>query len=761
MAAGAVLQKTGLDLNPAYTVRFSGRVWGALGNPVFLAGYLSLTVPVGFYFLSRAATMIFGDGSRAKGGRSFYPGLALAAVALIALILQVTALYWTRSRGPLLALAAGLFLLAILTLIGRGRPKTASVLILILLLIAGAAFSVPGLVGRLPANLVSAVRLEGAATSGTGLVRLHLWRGVMELIAANPARLPLGYGPETMAVTLPPHTPAELMYLENPQSVPDRAHNALLDRAASQGLVGVAAFIFFLGCAFRIGLKRMGLASDRRRAGLFWLLFLLGGAAGWLSVYPLSLDPALSAPLAGLGLVGGLFVFLLICGFRLSAPKAPDLSGDMVAANTLLSVLVIHWVEIQFGFSVDATGLFFLIAAALLDKDYSDRAGSTVSDDAPDFSLAAATAMIAAVIYYGYFWAARINVFFGWAVALGAILVIGFGLVRPWSQNVGATENREKTKVRLQAALAAGSFLFYLALDRALVWYSSVRDLPGGDIMGQARDKIIRQEALFIWTLTLVGIVVAVSARPGDREKRIRAAAWRACGFVAPVGLVLSLLIWPNLRFITADTFTKGAADLRNHRLWTEAAVCLERAVEAEPEWARRYQNQAQLLFDWSREKDGAEREELLGRALRMAQKASLLAPRDFRAQGHLAELTAAWARATPNREIGIERMAAADRSYQAALALAPRHVVLMVRHGFAVEALGDRERAIRIYERALELYPEDFQSHLRLAFLRRWSGDFDSSRRHAREALRLAPPGWKNRAVEQMAGIEAGGDNQ
>ena len=96
--------------------------------------------------------------------------------------------------------------------------------------------------------------------SGTAGQRLLLWSSVVRLFEASPpSRLVVGFGPESLALVLPPHLPAELPERTwRPDLYHDRAHNALLDAVAAGGLLRLLAGLGLAFAALRAALRLAG-----------------------------------------------------------------------------------------------------------------------------------------------------------------------------------------------------------------------------------------------------------------------------------------------------------------------------------------------------------------------------------------------------------------------------------------------------------------------------------------------------------------------
>jgi hypothetical protein len=97
-----VLQHFGLDPLP-WGGDVTKRVAGQMGNAIFIAAYLIMVVPLTLGRILDAFTNILGDEILS------YADVLRSAIYIFTLAIQLLAIYWSGSRGPLIGLAAGLF----------------------------------------------------------------------------------------------------------------------------------------------------------------------------------------------------------------------------------------------------------------------------------------------------------------------------------------------------------------------------------------------------------------------------------------------------------------------------------------------------------------------------------------------------------------------------------------------------------------------------------------------------------------------------
>ncbi|MCL5958750.1 MAG: O-antigen ligase family protein [Chloroflexi bacterium] len=260
-----LLQNLVLMLIVSYTNKSANLWWGAFGG---VAIFLNLAILVRVRRPTRETVLA--------------EVVAYASLMLV----QLTAIVLTQSRGPFLGIGAGVFVFAFLLAIRSGSQRLLSVSsavtgVLIAFLIV---FNVPNsplapikkipYIGRLGEILETEY--------GSGKVRLLIWQGAWQLIthppsvglqgdALNSLRPIIGYGPEAMYVAYNKVYPPDLAHHEARNASPDRSHQVLLDLLVTTGVVGLAAFLFVLGSALRLAWSVL-----RRSEHLHYQLLVIG-----------------------------------------------------------------------------------------------------------------------------------------------------------------------------------------------------------------------------------------------------------------------------------------------------------------------------------------------------------------------------------------------------------------------------------------------------------------------------------------------------
>jgi O-antigen ligase len=278
-----------------------------MGNPIFIAAYLIMVIPLTLGHLVRSFSSIL-----AKEG-DVLTNAILSACYIFALSVQMVCTIFTKSRGPWIGLMAGLFFFAFLLAVIKRKKG-------LILAIVGAALALALflVVFNLPKSPFASLRKApyigrmGQVFERMGAGRVLIWRGVVDMIMANPFRAIIGYGPETMFVAYNPFYPPELAYavirIESPErnASPDRSHNETFDALVTTGLRGLASALFL-----------------------------------WLWKGPEFIGVSLP-----LGIVFGLVGYLALSAFAFHGQSKEEYQLLLTA---LLSGLMAHFIEIQFG----------------------------------------------------------------------------------------------------------------------------------------------------------------------------------------------------------------------------------------------------------------------------------------------------------------------------------------------------------------------------------------------------------------------------
>lgn len=207
----------------------ASHAYGTLGQWNVLGSFLDLAWPLVLWELAEART---------------WPGRILAAnagaVIGLALMLSFSRSAW--AAGLLATIAMGTWYL-------RQNARLATIALGALVAIAGIAIAAVWLAGGDSFTTALAARAGSMAQPESWAPRLVIWQETLHLIASSPV---VGYGPDTFGLVFPRFNTgyhAELI---------DKAHAETLQVFATQGLLGVAAYVwivvaFALACWRRRG----------------------------------------------------------------------------------------------------------------------------------------------------------------------------------------------------------------------------------------------------------------------------------------------------------------------------------------------------------------------------------------------------------------------------------------------------------------------------------------------------------------------------
>jgi putative inorganic carbon (HCO3(-)) transporter len=193
---------------------------GVYGDPNYLAEYLALIVPIAVAFIARRGSSV---------------GVRLLCIA--ALILAVTCIVLTFSRGGFLGLVAGGLVWAI-----RERAQRTKALVLSAALAVGVAIFAPATLWERTDTL------EEFQQDQSALGRVYAWHVASAVNLDHPLR---GVGGGAFREAWPIYAPPEV------REHPLVAHNIFLDTLGELGWVGFFLFLTFAGSAtgavFRAG----------------------------------------------------------------------------------------------------------------------------------------------------------------------------------------------------------------------------------------------------------------------------------------------------------------------------------------------------------------------------------------------------------------------------------------------------------------------------------------------------------------------------
>ena len=403
-----ILQHYQLDpLN--WSTTMGERITGAnMGNPIFVAAYLIMAVPVTISKLIESFLAI----NQQKDRRAVL-WIAILLYAII-VILQVVCILFTLSRGPWLGLFGAFFIFFLGTLIFEARKDTTDLRFNMKDIIKAFLFALGGIVtGFLPAYLYFFIKKKGfrwlwlgfvfqiiiltaflfilnlpntplkpilkipyvsrlgelsyKAEFGTTRVRILIWDGTIDLIRSNHLRMIAGYGPESMKHVWDPYSPGELAQHESKSSAPDRAHNEAFDRIVTTGFIGFFLYMALMGSIFYFGFKWLGLIKTKAHKAFFFIVTMIGSILGIL--LPRVIQGTFSFAGVGLsfGFILAISIYLIVAPFMMRKYRQNNVqAGRYFLILGLLAGIAAHFIEIHFGIAIASTRLYFFAFTAMI-----------------------------------------------------------------------------------------------------------------------------------------------------------------------------------------------------------------------------------------------------------------------------------------------------------------------------------------------------------------------------------------------------------
>jgi len=386
IALYGLIQHNGLDPLP-WGGDVQTRVAANMGNAIFVAAYLIMIFPLAVGRIAESFKAILTE------EESDWADVVRAAGYIFIAAVDLIAIWYTQSRGPLLGLiAASYFLLLLLALSSRTKWGAASTLSIITATALVVGFLAVINTPDGPLQSLQRVPWLGRLGEvfdfehGTGKVRALIWDGMVDLILPHePIQYPdghpdpfnalrplVGYGPESIYVAYNSFYPPLLGHYESRTASPDRSHNETLDSLAITGLLGLIAYLGIFGSAFYYGFKWLGLVKDRRQRNL--LFGLVAGLSAcsvaffwwWqgLNFFGASLT---------LGIASGLGIYLAITAItssvrllRSNEDTLPLLHPHHFLLTSIVAAFMAHFIEINFGIAIASTRTTFWAYAGVL-----------------------------------------------------------------------------------------------------------------------------------------------------------------------------------------------------------------------------------------------------------------------------------------------------------------------------------------------------------------------------------------------------------
>ena len=418
MSFYGIMQRFGLDTYQWQQFFTQTRITSTLGNPIFVGGFLVPIIP-----LTAAALLHAGHLLRTARPRTSAHWLRTAIYA-VSIPMQLLALWYTGSRGPVLAVVPGLMLAGLVLLAVTGRRSLVAMLTAAALasVVFIALLNIPRgplehlrdadtTLGRL-GHLLDGSRDSPASTRQ----RVLIWEGVLQAVLPhapvafstggsdrwNFIRPVVGYGLETLTFVFQQFFPPEFAQLDRWRAIsqqgegttivltysptaPDRSHNEFFDALVFGGVLGALAYLLLFAIAIYWLYGIAGLLPNQNAKRIYWLLAVSGAIGGAVAVR-LALGLQYVGVGLPLGMLAGTGLYLLgIAGLhRIPSPASTDVPKLLVCAG-IVGALTAHFVDLHFGIPTGATRLvlWLLLASAAVLPQLNTPAQPTHADHAP------------------------------------------------------------------------------------------------------------------------------------------------------------------------------------------------------------------------------------------------------------------------------------------------------------------------------------------------------------------------------------------
>ncbi|MFP3896401.1 MAG: O-antigen ligase family protein [Anaerolineales bacterium] len=689
------------------------------------------------------------------------PFLLMGAYGII-LSAQLVCILFSQSRGPLLGIAGGLFFFGLLyAFLHRHRTATAvlvgvAVAVLLFLIIINVPSSPLAGVRDLP--YVGRLGRVFEVQEGTGKVRVLIWEGAVEMIAADPLRTVIGYGPESMYVAYNPFYPPELAHYEKRNASPDRSHNETFDALVTTGLVGFLVYMFLFTNIFYYGLRWMGLIRGTSERRLFVGCGIAGGALGLL--VPLIVDGSLR--FAGVGLPMGFiaavsaYVTVQALSGRARRPDTNVRPQDRWRALLLIALFastVAHFVEIHFGIAIAATRTYFwtytaifaLLGQDLISGVTTDAIGASAKHGTADHRNARSRQPRGL----------RTDSLSTQRIALG--LLIGFILITmAWDYTTNPLSSGDPLEVLITSLTTMTAKGARGETSLGIFWLGVATFIISTSIAALELAMHHREDPDLDGLLSSLGIIGGIAAAMGLVFALIHAArlgpgievsnliyefyvvtglVWLILGitsymgsprpsttvqgtlvFLYPILLIACLFFVDarNIRPIKADSLYKQGLKYDSAGSWDEAIYFYERAIDVAPREDHYYLFQGRALMEKGKRVEAPEqRDAYLLKSLESLERARELNPLNTDHTANLARLHRTWAEMEDNQKAREEKLQRALQYYEEAAELSPHNAQIYNEWGLIYYLLEEYDKALQKYQTSRTLDDEFLQTYM------------------------------------------------
>jgi cyclophilin family peptidyl-prolyl cis-trans isomerase/tetratricopeptide (TPR) repeat protein len=598
--------------------------------------------------------------------------------------------------------------------------------------------------------------------------------------------------------------PPDLAHFEKRNASPDRSHNETFDALVTTGWIGLAGYLFLVTSAFYYGLKWLGLIRTPGKKRTFISLWIGGGIAGavgfWIWRGPAYLGVAIPIG-AMLGLAIYIFVNLVQASFG-SDPLEPTNGRYHLWILALLSAIVAHFVEVQFGIAIAATRSYFWVLSAAMvvigtrlmqlpaepelatkepeaaaedtkaTRRRRRRAASPASTARPwstekqDWIGSVLTLSVMSVLIFG-------TMFFDWitpqqdypgflttiwksltegqdgpSLVMLALFLFTWLLVGLVGFGDLATRKESVRREPKDWLVAVGIFIL-VSLGGALIFaLFHTMNLKPATV---SREGIISSPIVntinvyYLFVLATMLILASVLAFLFRRQT----IPWRWSGELGDVGVLASAIVLPilvlwlifatNVSIVRADIWYKQGLSSEKMRQWDAAIAFYEKATELAKDEDFYYLFLGRALMEKGRTSQEQAQELLLQGSEQALLKAREIAPLNTDHSRNLSKLYLSWASLSQVEQRTELFNKALDYSSDA-LRLSPNTADVLNERAQIYTSMGDFEQAEEVYRQSLALDDGYANTYVSLAGLYTTQQEWAKAAETYQKALELNP---------------------
>lgn len=740
-----VLQHFGRDPLP-WGGDVTERVASVAGNPIFIGAYLIMVVPLTLVRVIENFSRLLEEPAEGEAATDYMAPSLLAGAYLFLLIIQLLVIVYAQSRGPIIGLGAGLtFFGTVFALRRRIRWLTLGITGFA---IAGMLFLAVFNLPNSPLQSLRSVKYLGRLgsvfelESGTGKVRVLIWEGALNLLAANPARDIVGYGPEAMYVAYNPYYPPDLAHYEARNASPDRSHNETFDSLVMTGVLGFVAQLFLFGSFFYFVLRWLGMINTKAERNAFVVLAVVGGVLG--ALLPAMIEGSFKLSGVGLpaGIAVGLIVYLLSYAVTHLDHRETSQQPYSLLLIGLLAAVMGHFVEVHFGIAIGATRLYFwtflalavVVGVPLLQTEAAvapvaarankparrgrreRRRTAEVIPEAPSFltaTLLATSLMVGLllVVMVFNFFAPNLDLaakgyailwLFAGAWAFGALAVVAESVFEAGDQT------RWWARAAVYAGLTLGILLIFVAIYLPwLRWEPPTAEVTPDDLRAIGAHLANNVTILYLFVFAIIGGAAFALLRDESRPAALaRTPGWQVAGYALLAVAAIPIIVMTNLNISRADIFNKQGTGYEAARQWDAAIVLYEQALRLQPNEDRYFLNLGRAFMEKARtmQAQPEQRDFYLQQSLTVLERAQATNPRNTDHTRNLASLHRVWASMIDDPTERQRHLVLADQYYAAAVKLSPNNAALWNDWAALYLDEGQNDKALEKLERSLAL---------------------------------------------------------